>query len=121
MEIAPSVQVEWYVVGFPEAMGFQIRQTRPANLRDAMEAAHNYENSAQSLRKAVRRSEKKDKGKERRRTGRIEEDGNFLIWIAIPRVLNRKRAIPLHSDQKKNGVRRHHDGHTDPKEQDRRR
>jgi hypothetical protein len=25
MEIAPSVQVEWYVVGFPEAMGFQIR------------------------------------------------------------------------------------------------
>jgi hypothetical protein len=63
MEIAPSVQVEWYVAGFPEAMGFQIRQTRPANLREAMEAAHNYENSAQSLRKAVRRSEKKDKGK----------------------------------------------------------
>jgi hypothetical protein len=28
-----------------------------------MEAAHNYENSAQSLRKAVRRSEKQDKGK----------------------------------------------------------
>jgi hypothetical protein len=46
MEIAPSVQVEWYVAGFLEAMGFQIRQTRPANLRDAMEAAHNYENSA---------------------------------------------------------------------------
>jgi hypothetical protein len=44
-------------------MGFQIRQTRPANLRDAMEAAHNYENSAQSLRKAVRRSEKQEKGK----------------------------------------------------------
>jgi hypothetical protein len=36
--------------------------------------------------------------KERKRTGRIEEDGNFLIWIAIPRVLNRKRAIPLHPD-----------------------
>jgi hypothetical protein len=63
MEIAPSVQVEWYVAGFPEAMGFQIRQTRPATFRDAMEAAHNYENSAQSLRKAVRRSEKQDKGK----------------------------------------------------------
>jgi hypothetical protein len=63
MEIAPSVQVEWYVARFPEAMGFQIRHTRPANLRDAMEAAHNYENSAQSLRKAVRRSEKQDKGK----------------------------------------------------------
>jgi hypothetical protein len=63
MEIAPSVQVEWYVAGFPEAMGFQIRQTRPANLINPMEAAHNYENSAQSLRKAVRRSEKQDKGK----------------------------------------------------------
>jgi hypothetical protein len=63
MEIAPSVQVEWYVAGFPEAMGFQIRQTQPANLRDAIEAAHNYENSAQSLRKAVRRSKKQDKRK----------------------------------------------------------
>jgi hypothetical protein len=63
MEIAPSVQVEWYVAGFPEAMGFQIQQTRPANLRDAMEVAHNYENSAQSLRMAVRQSEKQDKGK----------------------------------------------------------
>jgi hypothetical protein len=63
MEIVPSVQVELYVAGFPEAMGFQIRQTQPANLRDAMEAAYNYENSAQSLRKALRRSEKKDKGK----------------------------------------------------------
>jgi hypothetical protein len=63
MEIAPSVHVVWYVAGFLEAMGFQIRQTRPANLRDAMEATHNYENFAQSLRKAVRRSEKKDKGK----------------------------------------------------------
>jgi hypothetical protein len=63
MEIAPSVQVEWYVAGLPETMGFQIQQTRPANLRDAMEAAHNYKNSAQSLRKAVKQSEKKDKGK----------------------------------------------------------
>jgi hypothetical protein len=83
MEIAPSVQVEWYVAGFPEAMGFQIRQTRPANLRDAMEAAHNYENSAQSLRKAVRRSEKKDKGKgkkedrkDRRRRKFSDSDSN---------------------------------------------
>jgi hypothetical protein len=86
-----------------------------------MEAAHNYENSAQSLRKAVRRSEKKIRGKERRRTGRIEEDGSFLTRIAIPRVMIWKRAIPLHLDRKKNGVRRHHDSHTDPKEQERRR
>jgi hypothetical protein len=63
MEITPSVQVEWYVAGFPEAIGFQIWQTQPTNLRDTMEAAHNYENSAQSLRKAVRRSEKQDKEK----------------------------------------------------------
>jgi hypothetical protein len=83
MEIAPSVQVEWYVAGFPEAMGFQIRQTRPANLREAMEAAHNYENSAQSLRKAMRRSEKKDNGKgkkddrkDRRRRKYSDSDSN---------------------------------------------
>jgi hypothetical protein len=84
IKIAPSVQVEWYVVGFPEAMDFQIRQTRPANLREAMEAAHNYENSAQSLRKAVRRSEKKDKGKgkkedrkDRRRRKFSDSDSDF--------------------------------------------
>jgi hypothetical protein len=47
-DIVPSVQVEWYVVGFPKEMGFQIRQTRPITLREAMEAAQNYENSAQS-------------------------------------------------------------------------
>jgi hypothetical protein len=43
--------------------------------------------------------------KERRRTGRAEGDGNFLTRIVIPRVPNRKRAIPLHPDQRKNGVR----------------
>ena len=31
-EISPTVQVEWYVAGFPEKMGFQIRQTRPTTL-----------------------------------------------------------------------------------------
>ena len=56
-EIAQSVQVEWYVAGFPEKMGFQIRQTRPNTLREAMEAAQNYENSAQSLWKSLRQSE----------------------------------------------------------------
>ena len=56
-EIAQSVQVEWYVAGFPEKMGFQIRQTHPNTLREAMEAAQNYENSAQSLRKSLRQSE----------------------------------------------------------------
>jgi hypothetical protein len=43
------------------------------------------------------------RGKERRRTGRIEEDGNFLTRIAIPRVRIRTRAIPLHPDREKNG------------------
>jgi hypothetical protein len=69
-EIAPSVQVEWYVAGFPEEMGFQIRQSRPGTLREAMEAAQNYEDSAQSLRNALKRSERKSKKylkKERRR------------------------------------------------------
>ena len=66
-DIAPSVQVEWYVAGFPEEMGFQIRQTWPATLQQAMEAAQNYENSAQSLRKSLRGSEKREKSKTRRK------------------------------------------------------
>lgn len=53
-DIAQSVQVEWYVAGFPEEMGFQIRQSRPTTLAEAMEAAQHYENSAQSIRKSVR-------------------------------------------------------------------
>jgi hypothetical protein len=61
---------------------------------------------------------KRIREKERRKTGRIEEDGNFLTRIVIPRVLIQTKAIPLHPDRKKNGVRRHHDGHTDPKEQE---
>ena len=66
-DISPSVQVEWYVAGFPEEMGFQIRQTRPAMLQQAMEAAQNYKNSAQSLRKSLRGSEKKEKSKTRKK------------------------------------------------------
>ena len=62
-DIAPSVQVEWYVAGFPERMGFQIRQTRPGNLQQAMEAAQNYENSAQSLQKSLKRSKEREKAK----------------------------------------------------------
>ena len=38
-DIAPSIQMEWYVAGFPEEMGFQIQQSRPATLREAMESA----------------------------------------------------------------------------------
>ena len=66
-DIAPSVQVEWYVAGFPERMGFQIRHTRPGNLQQAMEAAQNYENSAQSLCKSFKRSKEKDKGKSKKK------------------------------------------------------
>ena len=60
-EIFPTVQVEWYVAGFPEKMGFQIRQARPTTLNEAMEAAQNYENSAQSLRKSLKGLEKREK------------------------------------------------------------
>jgi hypothetical protein len=59
--------VEWYVAGFPEKMGFQIRQYRPETLRDAMEAAQNYENSVQSLRKSLRKSEEKGRKHRRKR------------------------------------------------------
>ena len=60
IDSAPALQVEWYVAGFSEKMGFQIQQARLATLRDIMEAAQNYENSSQSLRKALKRSEKRD-------------------------------------------------------------
>lgn len=59
-KIAQSVQVERYVAGIPENMGFQIPQTRPATLREAMEAASNYENSVQSFRKSLKHSEEKN-------------------------------------------------------------
>ena len=41
-------------------MGFHIQQARPATLQEAMEAVQNYENSSQSLRKALKRSEMRD-------------------------------------------------------------
>ena len=44
IEIAPNMQVEWYVAGFPEEMGFQIRHACPTILREAMKAAQNYKN-----------------------------------------------------------------------------
>ena len=62
-EISPTVQVEWYVAGFPEKMGFQIRQAWPTTLNEAMEAAQNYENFAQSLRKLLKGLEKREKSK----------------------------------------------------------
>jgi hypothetical protein len=60
------------------------------------------------------------RGKERRMTGKIEEDGSFPIQIVTPRVRIRKIVIPLHPDRKKNEARRHHVGHTDLKEQEKR-
>ena len=68
-EISPTVQVEWYVAGFPEKMGFQIRQARPTTLNEAIEAAQNYENSAQSLRKSLKGLEKSLK-REKSKSGR---------------------------------------------------
>lgn len=63
--ITASVQIEWYVAGFPEDMGFHVRQARPQTLQEAMEAAQNYENSKQSLhqsgRRAVEKSSKRGK------------------------------------------------------------
>ena len=66
-DIAPSVQIEWYVGGFPEKMGFQIQQSQPTTLQEAMEAAQNYENSAQSFRKSLKESEKREKSKSGKR------------------------------------------------------
>jgi Zinc knuckle len=65
-DIAHSIQVEWYVAGFPEEMAFQIRQTRPATLREAMESAQNYENSAQSLRRSIKKGKKMERGRSKK-------------------------------------------------------
>lgn len=75
--IAPRIQVEWYMAGLPEEMGFQIRQTRPANLREAMESAQNYENSA-NLRKSVLKAEKRREKEEEatRRSRRRDQDSD---------------------------------------------
>ena len=65
-DVAPSIQVQWYMGGFPEEMGFQIRQSRPADLREAMESAQNYENAAHSLRRSVKKHEKTERGKSKK-------------------------------------------------------
>ena len=70
MEISPTVQVDWYVVGFLEKMGFQIRQARPTTLNIAMEAAQNYENFARSLRKSLKGLEKREKSKSEKKNWR---------------------------------------------------
>ena len=80
--IAQSVQVEWYVAGFPEEMGFQIRQSRPTTLAEAMEAAQHYENSAQSIRKSVRgkgtkhRASSSKSGRKHRRRSRYSSSSS---------------------------------------------
>ena len=76
MEIFPTVQVEWYVVGFPEKMGFQIRQAQPTTLQEAMEAAQNYENSAQSLMKSLKGLEKLEKSKSGKKDRRRKKHSN---------------------------------------------
>lgn len=55
--IAPVVAIQWYIGGLPDDMAFQIRRTKPETLREAMEAAQDYEESAQALRSS------KDKGR----------------------------------------------------------
>ena len=80
--IAQSVQVEWYVAGFPEEMGFQIRQSRPTILAEAMEAAQHYESSAQSIRKSVRgkgtkhRASSSKSGRKHRRRSRYSSSSS---------------------------------------------
>ena len=75
--ITASVQIEWYVAGFPEDMGFQVWQACRQTLQEAMVAAQNYEDSKQSLRQARRRSrmEEPKRGKKIRK-GRKEESSS---------------------------------------------
>ena len=55
------------MAGFSKEMGFQIRQSQPTTMQQAMEVVQYYENSAQSLRKSLRGSEKREKSKSRRK------------------------------------------------------
>ena len=77
MEIALSMQVEWYVAGFLEEMGFQIWQTYHTTLREAIEATQNYENSAQSFWKFV--EEEREEGREALQEGEKMEE-TFQVW-----------------------------------------
>ena len=76
--IAASVQIEWYVSGFPDDMGFHVRQARPTTLQEAMEAAQNYENSKQSLRNTRRssRASSSKRGKKNRKSKRSTSSGS---------------------------------------------
>lgn len=38
IDVAPKIQIAWYVAGLPEEMGFQIQQTRPISLHEEMES-----------------------------------------------------------------------------------
>ena len=51
------------------------------NLQQAMEAAQNYENTVQSLRKSLKRSKEKikEKGKKKNRKGRKQDSSVFEI------------------------------------------
>lgn len=60
--ISPIVSIQWYVGGLPDEMAFQIRRSKPGTLREAMEAAQDYEDSAHALR-GSRDKSKKSKGK----------------------------------------------------------
>lgn len=78
--ISPVIQVEWYVAGLPKQMAFYVRQSRPDNLRDAMEAAQNFENSDSSLRESLKRldvkeaKKSKSKGKKKKESETEESD-----------------------------------------------
>lgn len=68
--IAPVVAIQWYVGGLPDDMAFQIRRIKPETLREAMEAAQDYEDSAQALRGS------KDKGRQSKGKKVMESDSD---------------------------------------------
>lgn len=72
--IAASVQIEWYVSGFPKEMAFHVRQARPPTLQEAMEAAQNYENSMQSLHQTRRSSKATSSRRDRKSRSRRKEE-----------------------------------------------
>ena len=76
----PKVEIEWYMLGLPDDMEFQIRQSQPLTLHDAMEVAQNYENTILSLRRSQRKNEleekKKDKKKGRKKRSKADSENS---------------------------------------------
>ena len=76
-EPAENMKIAWYVDGFPENMSFQVRREKPGTLTAAMEAAQDYESSAKSLRRVIKKEDRRlkksnPKGSRKKKSRKVE-------------------------------------------------